>query len=417
MKIKFLCLLLFFISACDISASHFNITLSVGSTGEVEYIFQDRKYSYAKLKALLEEMNRSDSYKNLTVFIYTGSKTNEINTKRLFTVLELLKNAGWEGTAIIPLVQEDGDKLKYMDVPISLKDIKIDIRDPIISRPADFFSSQPATADDGADFITKMPTGFEIVKVSASDTGGYPQEIRHLATGIEMIYVASGEFMMGSPPSENDRRNNETQHKVKLTNGYYIGKYEVTQEQWEKLMGSNPSKFKGANLPVEQVSWDDCKLFCNKLGRWFRLPTEAEWEFAARGGNKSKGYIYSGSNNLDEVGWYDLNSGGKTHEVGQKTPNELGIYDMSGNVREWCFDYYRNYPLELVTDPSGPSSAPGRVVRAGGGGIARVCRAAARSTGGPTRCDETIGFRLMLEIPLPGEGVHRVQQPKNEDKK
>lgn len=401
MKMKFLCLLFFLISACEISygvcVDYFTITLSENSAGEVEYNVNDRKYSCEKLKSLLEEIGKSE--KNLTVLILLQGP--EINKDRLFTLLELLKNAGWEGTAIIPIAQKDGDKLKIMDVTISLKNIKMEFRDPIISRPADFFSSELTPADDGADFITKMPSGFEIVKGPAPDTGGYPQEIRHVATGIEMVYVAPGEFMMGSPSSEKGRRNNETQHKVKLTKGYYIGKYEVTQGQWEKTMGNNPSKFKGVNLPVEQVSWNDCKLFCNKLGRWFRLPTEAEWEFAARGGNKSKGYIYSGSNNLDEVGGYDLNGGDKTSEVGQKKANELGIYDMSGNVWELCFDFYGNYPSEAVTDPFGPSNGIGRIARGSGGSISAITfRSAARLEAGQNSRREIIGFRVMLEIPL-----------------
>ncbi len=152
-------------------------------------------------------------------------------------------------------------------------------------------------------------------------------------------------------------------HSVTLGD-YYIGKFEVTQELWEAVMGSNPSYFKGSNLPVEQVSWDDCQTFIRKLnsltGKNFRLPTEAEWEYTARGGNRSKGYKYSGSNNISDVAWYWENSGDRvlsgewdydkiknnncrTHPVGMKSPNELGIYDMSGNVYEWCQDWYGSY--------------------------------------------------------------------------
>jgi formylglycine-generating enzyme required for sulfatase activity len=180
----------------------------------------------------------------------------------------------------------------------------------------------------------------------------------------EMISVKGGTFKMGD--------------KVEVTlSDFEIGKYPVTLKLWTQIMGNNPSHFKGDDLPVEQVSWHDCQAFLKKLNatlpaetpteRAYRLPTEAEWEFAARGGTFSKGYEYSGSNDLDEVGWFDENSGRKTHPVGQKKANELGIHDMSGNVWEWCqdrydADYYKNSPAD---NPKGPASGPYRVLRGG----------------------------------------------------
>jgi len=151
---------------------------------------------------------------------------------------------------------------------------------------------------------------------------------------------------------------------------FYICKYEVTQELWEEVMGNNPSEFtEGENLPVENVSWDDAQEFIRKLnsitGKKYRLPTEAEWEFAARGGNNSKGYKYSGSDDINQVAWYDDNSGNRTYPVGQKAPNELGIYDMSGNVWEWCSDWYGDYPSGAVTNPTGPVNGSNRVFRGG----------------------------------------------------
>ncbi len=243
--------------------------------------------------------------------------------------------------------------------------------------------------------VIKIPPGFEIVKGSAEETNGWASEIRHKDTGIEMVYVAPGDFMMGSPPSEKGRVEREILHKVKLTKAFYIGKYEVTQGQWEKAMGHNPSSFKGVNLPVEKVSWENCMSFCKKLGAGFRLPTEAEWEYAARGGNRSKGFIYSGSNNLDEVGWYASNTGKKTHEVGKKKANELGIYDMSGNVWEWCSDWYGNYPVDEATDPIGVATGSGRVVRGGGWYYSTAgCRSAYRRYGTPLRAYDNRGFRI-----------------------
>ena len=145
-------------------------------------------------------------------------------------------------------------------------------------------------------------------------------------------------------------------HQVTLSD-YYIGETEVTQALWKAVMGTNPSNFKGDSNPVEKVSWNDCQEFIRKLnsltGRTFRLPTEAEWECAARGGNQSKGYKYSGSNKIKDVAWYDGNSKDKTHAVKTKPSNELGLYDMSGNVNEWCWDLYGAYDgsvrREIVT--------------------------------------------------------------------
>ena len=175
---------------------------------------------------------------------------------------------------------------------------------------------------------------------------------------IEMVRVEAGTFTMGATPEMEEPWDDEKPaHQVTLTNNYYIGKYEVTQALWKAVMGKNPSYFKGDNMPVEQVSWNDCQKFISKLnkitGKTFRLPTEAEWEYAARGGKKSRGYKYSGSNNLSDVAWYD---GGETLSVGLKQPNELGIYDMSGNVWEWCQDLFGKYNSWSQTNPIGPKT-------------------------------------------------------------
>ncbi|MBL7817566.1 MAG: formylglycine-generating enzyme family protein [Saprospiraceae bacterium] len=171
----------------------------------------------------------------------------------------------------------------------------------------------------------------------------------HFPLGIIMVKVAGGNFKMGS--NENERE--KPIHDVAVRS-FYMSKYPITQKQWQTVMGNNPSKFKGDNLPVENVSWNDAQTFLKKLsdktGQKYRLPTEAEWEFAARGGNKSNGFTYSGSDNIDEVAWYSTNSESKTHPIGKKMPNELGLYDMSGNVWEWCEDVwhetYKNAPKD-----------------------------------------------------------------------
>ena len=217
-----------------------------------------------------------------------------------------------------------------------------------------------------------------------------------------MVRVEDCTFRMGATSEQDCDAYDieEPVHSVTLSS-YYIGKTEVTQALWKAVMGSNPSKFKGENLPVENVSWDDCQVFVRKLnsltGQNFRLPTEAEWEFACRGGNNSLGYKYSGSDNIDNVAWFDCNSGRKTHFVATKSPNELGIYDMSGNVWEWCSDWYDKYSSGAQTNPKGPESGSFRVYRGGGwGSRTGRCRSSLRDNNYPTFRDCGVGLRLAL---------------------
>jgi formylglycine-generating enzyme required for sulfatase activity len=216
-----------------------------------------------------------------------------------------------------------------------------------------------------------------------------------------MIRVEGGSFMMGSPDNDSEAWNKEKpQHRVTLSD-YYIGETQVTQALWKAVMGDNPSRWKGDSLPVEEVSWDDCQDFIKQLnkmtGKTFRLPTEAEWEYAARGGRKSQGFKYAGGNGLDKVAWYRENSGMKTHPVKQKSANELGLYDMSGNVWEWCQDWYGDYSSSVQTNPSGPSSGSFRVIRGGSWYFnARRCRVAGRSHSSPGLRSYYFGFRLAL---------------------
>jgi formylglycine-generating enzyme required for sulfatase activity len=230
-----------------------------------------------------------------------------------------------------------------------------------------------------------------------------------------MVFVEGGTFQMGSTNGYDDEK---PVHTVTVKS-FYMGKYEVTQKEWVAIMGSNPSNFKGDNLPVEQVSWNDAIEYCNRLSQkegltpayrgsvdsmvcnfnasGYRLPTEAEWEYAAKGGNKDYiTYEYSGGNGVDGVAWYGGNSGSSTHPVGTKQPNSLGLYDMSGNVWEWCWDWYGSYSGGSQTDPRGASSGSYRVFRGGGWhSVAAFVRSAFRSYYTPSSRYFSLGFRLV----------------------
>lgn len=205
-----------------------------------------------------------------------------------------------------------------------------------------------------------------------------PQDLTITINDVSFIMkkVEGGTFFMGSQKRNYSERNFNSDadddespvHQVTLSD-FYICNIEVTQKLWKTVMGNNPSKWRGDMLPVENVSWNDCQEFIIRLnqitGRNFRLPTEAEWEYAARGGNRSRGYKYSGSNIIEEVGWYDDNSRNRSHPVGRKKPNELEIYDMTGNVWEWCEDWYGDYIGGLNSNPTGPSHGSYHVLRGG----------------------------------------------------
>ena len=253
---------------------------------------------------------------------------------------------------------------------------------------------------------------------------------------VEMVWVADGSFQMGNPDSSAGWSDERPVHTVTLS-GFYMGRTEVTQAQYQTVMGTNPSNFNGNNLPVEQVSWYDALVFCNKLSitegltpayringstdpsawgsvptnnntTWdavevvsgstgYRLPTEAQWEYAAKGGNGTPGYYtYAGSNTVGDVAWYTSNSGSGTHEVGTKAPNGLGLYDMSGNVHEWCWDWHGNYSTSVQTNPTGPSSGSYRILRGGGFTVSAVdVRSVYRGSRNPGYGFGSIGFRIV----------------------
>ena len=238
----------------------------------------------------------------------------------------------------------------------------------------------------------------------------YTETVNNL--NIEMIAVQGGTFTMGCTPEQRDdcRDSEKPAHQVTVSD-FYIGKYEVTQAQWTAVMGTTVRQQtiknspimsivgEGDNYPMVYVSWEEAQEFISRLntltGKQYRLLTEAEWEFAARGGNKSRGYKYSGSNTLENVAWYYENSNDDIHPVGTKSPNELGIYDMSGNVYEWCNDWYEDYSSNAQTDPRGPYSGSYRVFRGGcGSSVANNVLVSDRSGGTPDSRRSLLGFRL-----------------------
>ena len=236
---------------------------------------------------------------------------------------------------------------------------------------------------------------------------------------LDLVLIPAGAFVMGSPTTEKGRLRNETQHRVRITKPFYMGKYEVTQEVWEKVMGKNPSNFRGAKLPVESVNWYYAGDFVSKLSRLvrekrrFQLPTEAQWEYACRAGSAGRFCFGDDEKKLGDYAWYRANSERKTHQVGGKKPNAWGLYDMHGNVMEWCRDMYGRYDTRVVDDPTGPTNMKDRVARDG------MCmsepadmRSGLRlSYAGVQQLSGVSGFRVALPVVLPKKSERPDKRP------
>jgi formylglycine-generating enzyme required for sulfatase activity len=221
---------------------------------------------------------------------------------------------------------------------------------------------------------------------------------------LELVLIPAGKFIMGSPETEMDRGKDETQHEVTISKPLYMGRCEVTQEQYEAITGTNPSQFKGAKNPVDTVSWNDAQEFCKKLsaktGKTVQLPTEAQWEYSCRAGTTTRFYCGDTDADLDGAGWYRSNSSKTTHPVGEKKPNAWGLYDMHGNVLEWCADWGDQYQAGAATDPTGPATGLTRVLRGGGStSDPRLCRSAHRHSYAPFYSYYVYGFRVVMEVP------------------
>jgi len=269
--------------------------------------------------------------------------------------------------------------------------------------------------------IPKWPFDAEEARrrqVEASERLGLPVEKTvDLGDGVvlELVLIPAGWFKMGSPTNEKDREVNEAQHWVVITRSFYLGKYEVTQEQWQKVMGTNASNFKGAKNPVESVTWDDSQEFLKKLNALphpiplppgegarvrglFRLPTEAEWEYACRAGTKTRFCSGDADAGLADYAWYDANSGGTTHPAGTRKPNAWGLHDLHGNVWEWCGDWYGEYGGGWVPkrNPAGPATGSDRVLRGGSWNhTPYYCRSAHRIRYDPGYRQDCYGFRVV----------------------
>ena len=278
--------------------------------------------------------------------------------------------------------------------------------------PAEFFFRYGQVSESVGDFDTAAEHVTRYLTEAGRDGEHYiealrllnaVEEERHreaLVAGMEFVWIPPGEFLMGSTSAEADS-DEQPLMQVRVSQGFWLGKYEVTQEEWEAVMGSNPSRFSdcGGNCPVENVSWEDVREFLRRVnGRGeqrYRLPTEAEWEYAARAGTTGDRY-----GDLDAIAWWDGNSGGRTHPVGQKLPNRFGLQDMLGNVWEWVHDWYGDYPSGSATDPQGPVSGSFRVFRGGSWNSgATSVRGPYRFVNGRGYRITALGFRLLRTTP------------------
>jgi formylglycine-generating enzyme required for sulfatase activity len=239
--------------------------------------------------------------------------------------------------------------------------------------------------------------------ISTSTAVPYLQRTYENSVGMKFVPIPPGQFVMGSPEDEDGRDTDESQHSVTLTKGFYMAIVPVTQAQWVMVMETDPSHWQRDDLPVENVSWYDAEAFCQKLshleGRRYRLPTEAEWEYACRAGTTTEFYSGAGNDALASIAWDSDNSGGHTRSVGGKLPNAWGLYDMEGNVWQWCWDYYGDYPDGAVVNPTGPDMAKHKVCRGGSwGASASECRCATRNDRRPDGHYPVVGFRVVLDI-------------------
>lgn len=361
-----------------------------GNLGAGTYVFEAKKE------------NHRDSYMSHDIIV-----TSEPQTITLQAPTPILGEADINSTPAMADIYIDGKKIGQ--TPQMVSDLLIGQHQVRISKQgySDYNSTLIVKEGETSLLTAKLekPKAEQTATVSnpgtTSSVGNLVITVGNVS--FTMVKVEGGTFRMGATKEQGDDAysNEIPAHQVTLSS-YYIGETEVTQALWEAVMGRNPSHFKGNNRPVEQVSWDDCQIFIQKLnqktGRKFRLPTEAEWEFAARGGKKSRSYKYSGSKTIDDVAWYTETTNDEgTRDVKTKKPNELGLYDMSGNIREWVQNWHGEYSRSSQTNPMGPSSGNLRTTRGGDWfSDARRCRVSYRETNETDYRYYCLGLRLAL---------------------
>jgi formylglycine-generating enzyme required for sulfatase activity len=280
-----------------------------------------------------------------------------------------------------------------------------------------------APAGKTVDSVALEPAPFETIPLASDASyesppaadGGQPGEVRELTNlKIKFCWCPPGDFQMGSPETAPNHQLNETQYKVTLSRGFWMQQTELTQDQYQQLMGSNPAFYKGEQNPVESVTWTEATEFGRRLselppekkaGNLFRLPTEAEWEYACRAGSTTVFCHGDDEAGLEEYAWYHQNSARTTHPVGEKKPNAWGLHDMHGNVSEWCQDFFGDYPREAAIDPRGPKSGDKRTLRGGGWfQVAMWARSSHRDAYVPSARYVGLGFRLVATMQAPNNG-------------
>lgn len=387
------------------------------------YISIEELYDYAFENTKSEGYQSPKKEGNIEGSIFIGRnpqkiREKEYNSKKSKLLSEYIRT-------LHPLILNESLTVlrKAYDVPPSLESVEETIYDLLNSLLKS--ELQPDNYSDAVQHLKGISTGSEssrnMNKVDKSNTAvsisenkeplvdskepNIPKTFTSPLTGMEFVLIPAGEFMMGSPSGENGRSNDESPiHKVIIEYSFYMGKYPVTQKQWEKVMGNNPSFFKSEDRPVESVSWNDIQEFVKKLNEKegtdkYRLPSEAEWEYACRASTQTRYSFGNDESKLDEYAWYDKNSGSKTHPVGQKNPNSWGLYDMSGNVWEWVQDKWHENYKAVPSDVSAWDDGSSRVIRGGGWfNVERNCRSAVRNRNFPAYRFNFLGFRLLRKL-------------------